>query len=241
MYHTINYDSWIHFKSQYTFDIFDGTFCPNVFIFRGQRNSDWSLVSSFDRQYQSKPWIEKKEIEKELIDLFKTNCERGKWNLDSDDIGIKSLAQHYGIPTRLLDWSYSPFIAAYFAFSSKGLVAQERVAIWALKKDHEIWNSNIGVTIENVLLPENDHQKRQLGCFTLINNQESSLDEFESSCTRKQYKTDGALIKMTIPASEYKTALYELDGMNINATTVYGGLEGCAQAAKDSVRLKYLD
>jgi hypothetical protein len=39
------------------------------------------------------------------------------------------LMQHYKAPTRLLDWSYSPYLAAYFACSSNPNIDG---AIWAL-------------------------------------------------------------------------------------------------------------
>lgn len=241
---TYSYDSWNEFKSDYAKDIFGDSFLPGQYIFRGQSVSEWSLVSSFDRQYKQKTWKERTAIESDLISTFKTYCKRidGTFDVDPiDDIGMKGIAQHYGIPTRLLDWSYSPFIAAYFAFASYRRVSDDRVAIWALKKGHEIWCSDIGVSIEENILPMNHHQKQQLGCFSLINNQENSIDGFEIACEQKGLDTEGALIKMTIPASEYKVALYELDAMNISATTIYGGIEGCAQAAKDMIRLKYLE
>lgn len=238
-YRTIEYDSWNEFMRDYAEDIFKGIYMPNIYIFRGQKDADWSLISSFDRKYSSRPWLEREKIENELIQLFKQNCDRANWPINSDDMGIKSLAQHYGIPTRLLDWSYSPFIAAYFAFSSHEIDTYGKVAIWALKKDHEIWKSEIGVSIKEIMLPENDHQKRQLGCFSLIKNQELSVDGFVNSCEKKGYDIEDALFKMTIPSSEFKTALFELEAMNISATTIYGGLAGCAQAANDLVKLKY--
>lgn len=240
-YCQIKYESWDQFKSDYSKDLFEREYVSGKYVFRGQRDADWSLISSFDRQYKSMEWSKRKRIEEELIKVFIHNCNNILSSVLQTEIGSKSLAQHYGIPTRLLDWSYSPFIAAYFAFASFRSSADGRVAIWALKKDHEIWNSDLGVKIEDFLHPENDRQKRQQGCFSIINNQQISIDGFEDDCHRKGINTSGALYKITIPASEYKNALCELEAMNINAMSIYGGLEGCALAARDAVRLKYLE
>ncbi len=150
------------------------------------------------------------------------------------------MAQHYGVPTRLLDWSYSPFIAAYFAFSGVNLnELPQNVAIWALQKEHDIWRDK-GVEIIEQISSDNERQKRQLGCFTILNNQAKSINSFVDSCEDYNEDITGALTKILIPASEYKAALQELEGMNISASTIYGGYEGCASAARDIVALKYL-
>lgn len=75
--------------------------------------------------------------------------------LDDDTLAWLSLMQHYGAPTRLLDWTYSPFVAAFFALDI--LLAtrdpNRKAAIWALSAQP---TSNAAI---KVLLPNESMQK----------------------------------------------------------------------------------
>ncbi len=238
---TFKYETWQQFLRDYKRDLYtDGIFKYGEFVFRGQRCADWKLKSSFDREYGHYPWQQRKTIEKDLLEHFWTNSKRiiesSKLNCLKDE-EKKIIAQHYGLPTRLLDWSYSPFVAAYFAYE-KIRTNDGYVAIWALKKDHEIWNSDIGVQIEEKIVLENERQKRQLGCFTILNSPQQSIDDFEEDCERQDKDTDNAIYKLILPCSEWHDVLSELLAMNISASTIFGGFEGCALAAKTEVELE---
>lgn len=79
-------------------------------IFRGDTNPTYGLVPSVGRN--------RKNLERE-IEIFEDY--RRYAALHGEDISLLdhydqlASAQHYGVPTRLLDWSLSPLIAAYFA------------------------------------------------------------------------------------------------------------------------------
>ncbi len=249
MIETICYNSWTHFKKDYFRDLFggDGDFKPNHYLFRGHSNAEWTLTSSFDRSFGPIKSEDRAQAEIELITEFCLHCDRislhgsSKPYSELEDIDKRMLAQHSGVPTKLLDWTYSPYIAAYFAFSSIYQINHSRkVSIWALKKDHPVWKNDKYVTLQEHMMTENYRQKRQLGCFTILNTPDDSLEDYLHTLQTKNEDVTGALVKCTIPSSEFSAALNDLEAMNINASTVYGDLTGCAQAARDIITRKYL-
>lgn len=212
----------------YENDLFNAEgFVRDQFLFRGVANADWHLVSSFDRCYTHVEWTLRQKVEEHLLAEFKRNCMRYIYQSGIEQLNptqVKNLAQHYGVPTRMLDWSYSPFISAYFAFSR--ISNNPNVAIWALNTKHEIWNNDYGVKIEQDILTSNERQKRQLGCFTILHSSDPSLDSFVIHCGENGIDISDALIKLTIPATERKRVLLELDAMSINPSTIMGDMKG---------------
>lgn len=66
------------------------------------------------------------------------------------------LMQHYGVPTRLLDWSESPLVALYFALNDNANHLNEDAAVWILSPSDLNKNANIVAKDEADYIPSFD-------------------------------------------------------------------------------------
>jgi hypothetical protein len=218
------YDSWNDFKFQILKELYpDIPFKRHKFLFRGQANPEWQLISSFDRIFE-----DKRDADKILTHFINECKNQGLFDekiLTDKNVAL-ALGQHYGLPTRLLDWSESPYFAAFFAFTGaiSSIDKQEHVAIWVFNNDENIWRQDLGVQIINALSLPNIRLRNQFGKFTLLKSPFNSLEEHI-----KQIKTNTdapLLIKCLIPSSDIIMALADLDAMGINFIRVYPEIEG---------------
>ncbi|WP_433630105.1 FRG domain-containing protein [Halomicrococcus sp. NG-SE-24] len=81
------------------------------YVFRGMTDSDHNLETSLHRFVgESGRW----DLEVHLLRNFRQYA-RQEIDQPESPFHLMALAQHHGLPTRLLDWTYSPAVAAYFA------------------------------------------------------------------------------------------------------------------------------
>lgn len=263
---TVN--SWHEFVALIETDFLDW----DEYVFRGQKKSEWPLRSKFDRTYKESvdkledvrrtiemPRGDEYRVEKlkldsrnkvlgRLLDTFKKVSlgRRGSSPKELSDIEWWSLGQHFGLSTPLLDWSKSPYVAAYFAFNEADPKSKDYRAIWAYSHDamleiftHDPTSSTKLKTEEDSIVlissatDENSRIVSQNGMFTRTPNGED-VEEF----IEKNLHLNGmapVLYKIEIPNSLRESFLRHLELMNVHAGSLFPDLQGAAEYANRSL------
>ena len=121
---SIRFDTWI--------EAFSCARKIDNWLFRGQSNSDWNLQSTLERDISvnSGDTFMWNHCEQWMLRKFKGAAHHHIRHVPGEDDTIEWLAlmQHHGAPTRLLDFTYSFAVSAYFAAKN----AQSDFAIWAV-------------------------------------------------------------------------------------------------------------
>jgi hypothetical protein len=158
-----------------------------------------------------------------------------------------ALGQHYGLATPLLDWSHSPYAAAYFAFEELGGDSTPYRVVYGLdqravnSKNHEIEH---GPSLEQGRIPvvdfvdplsdENPRLVSQGGLFTRAPIgtpiEQWVAQAFEGS-------TSPVLVRIEIPNGDRVTCLRALNRMNINHLSLFPDLIGASRSTNLKLEL----
>jgi hypothetical protein len=151
---------------------------------------------------------------------------------------IMALAQHYGLPTRLLDWSHSSYVAAYFAASGALRNDDEgRFAVWALNtEDVELKLKNM----RTIRVPgsNNANVAAQRGLFTLLLQEYARGQPFKEPHCLEDYAVSCEshnLAKITLPILEAPKVIDLCERYGVTAAALYPDFYGAAKATLDSL------
>jgi hypothetical protein len=162
-------------------------------------------------------------------------------------LSLLALAQHYGLPTRLLDWTRGSFIAAYFAaeeaarWQACGNTPEgvEHLAVWAfngiLPKLNRRFDEQLQrPKIEMVTAPgaSNPNLYAQKGLFTLFRSEQLDRRPMEGLIASLPSRYE--LVHFTLPISEAQELLLLLSHQEITGATVYPGNAGAAKAVLET-------
>jgi hypothetical protein len=111
----------------------------NGWCFRGQREAAWPLTTSLDRSVfrqlrDGHYHLHREPEERELLFRFQQQAHQYLPRIPASEDWCSwfALMQHYGVPTRFVDWTISPYVGMYFALREEPLMRAKRSALWAI-------------------------------------------------------------------------------------------------------------
>lgn len=145
--------------------------------YRGQSDVSWSLTPGYIR-------LATPPSESTLLKKFKQNAAMLINNSPKESFDWLFLMQHYGVPTRLLDWSESPLVGLYFSvekFQDDGVDA----ALWSLKPSELNKIAKIHNLNEEFFIPSfDDEELINYSVENLSQNQRTQLSPLATIATR---------------------------------------------------------
>jgi hypothetical protein len=214
-------------------------------IFRAQSDATWDLKTSIERcHFFGKNY----RVERDFVKDFQRGAYTHISSLPTpnDILSWLALMQHHGAPTRLLDFTYSSYIASYFALEN----AVSDAAVWAIHSLH----------LKEDLATKSPHSFQYRGdemydlsdmAFNKIfdENKLSCVFPVTPSVTNKRYMAQQAvfvstgntttsfmcqlfsyswpayladhIVKIVLPITIRDEALYDLSRMNINRAVLF--------------------
>lgn len=167
---TIHLDSWESFCELVSDTLRTGLGDSSVqdWVFRGHTSDDYRLVASLDRYRLDLAPEVRLALYRDTLRLLRESGILGDLRIAEDAV-LGGILQHYGAPTRLLDWTRSPYVAAYFAFmehaSWNETESIESCAIWALHRKSSLWEAQQGVVLLRGDYSSNDRARAATRLF----------------------------------------------------------------------------
>jgi hypothetical protein len=242
----IEFDTWDEFTS-----FVNKNLKYRHFIWRGQTDSSWLLEPTLERILKKTGKASYTKIINEHLKRFQYAI-RGRRGLNPSHLETENewwaLGQHNGLATPLLDWSKSPFVAAFFAFNSSGKSSTNKHAIYGISKTSFEWKSNTikkdhkGSTrpaIIEFIEPLSDENARLVNQGGLFSRSPAGVDIELWMKTNFQKDDDKIRMwKLLFSESIRNVILQSLNRMNINYASLFPDIYGASKFVNMDLEIK---
>ena len=226
--------SWDEFKS------YISGLSKSKYLFRGQKKP-WKLRTSFHRRgrYRISEFTNKdvKQLHKRLSAITSHYFDL---SIPEQNGSFFNLIQHHGYPTPLLDWTYSPYVSAFFAFRDWpiGYSGEENNRIYMFNND--VWQENYSqiqsldppyphLSVIDFIALDNPRLVPQQSVTTATN-----VDDIEAYVLEKERTSSIQYLQaIDIPATERDVAMRDLRFMGITAGSMFPSIDGVCEELRE--------
>jgi hypothetical protein len=214
------------------------------FLFRGQEQP-WRLRTKFHRAGRADLT---RFLREDIQVLHRRLSARTKhiFNLliPDENGAFLNLVQHHGYPTPLLDWTHSPYVAAFFAY--RGIANEKAAAAAPVAKvrihvlDQGAWKADLNqlfqlltagphLSIHEFIAIENERMIPQQAASTITN-----VDDIESYVRTRESSSGKTYLKaIDLPVRDRRQVVRELGHMGITAGSLFPGLDGACEELRE--------
>lgn len=226
--------SWSEFKSHVS------SISKSKYLFRGQQKT-WRLCTSFHRRgrYRISKFTETdvKQLHQRLSAITSHFFDLAQPDQNG---AFFNLLQHHGYPTPLLDWSHSPYVAAFFAFRDRpiGYRGDEFVRIYLF--DNQEWQKRFPqitnldppfphLSVMEFIAIDNPRLVPQQAVTTVTN-----IHDIEAFVLEREKESGIKYLEaIDIPANERETAMRDLRFMGITAGSMFPSIDGVCEELRE--------
>jgi len=219
-------------------------------VYRGHANPSWPLITTYGRFYRRAYGVGThftiRPFEQMLDQFIRRASETAEVDYSKfTKVQQMALAQHYGLPTPLLDWTHSPYIAAYFAVTDSSASKEVDVEFCVHAMDAYDLTSTTEPDDTELVLQDDGiafqfldtsaffarRVSRQAGCFTYQGFDACLIDRSASSPLMK------LKMKKYLVRDRQSTVIRELALMGITGGVLFDDLD---YIARDIVQAEYI-
>ena len=201
------------------------TYDPQYTVYRGVSSVEHSLISTLGR-VKLKSGDSYNSVEKKVLNTFKERALPFLTTVPSSDWEWLALAQHHGLPTRLLDWTRNPLVAAYFSVKKE---SDEPSVIYVLNQKNQ---SLVNVKKQSDPLEITGDPLRYIPSHVtqriIVQN---GLFTFHPEEPNEPFDNDN-IDKILIPHEARKRLKKDLYRYGIHEAAMFPGLDGIASHIK---------
>ncbi len=212
--------------------------------YRGQADATWGLNTTFHREAKNTGMAMARYLDLiERGDVHYQVCSRLNEHFNMGDrlqyASYLALLRNHGFPTPMLDWTLSPYIAAFFAFRECNGTKPECRHVKIYIFDCDLWSATLPQSYNlddqnqhvSVVRPYAKYNPRQLIQNTVYTA--TNVDDIEGHIqVNGRAKGQTYLYCFTFLADIRKEVMRELDLMGINEMTMFPDLDGLCREMK---------